>query len=238
MKEMKKAQVSILVLVLIILIGLIAILIVWNLVVPLVREKGEEVEPGSFIINLDVEEVILFETGALKVTVNRGSGKGEINGLKFVFNGVGQSASETIENNLRKVIIEESPTNPMYYEKMSSLLDELIKLRKAKTAEYEKYLDEIVALTRKIKKPNTNTAYPTSLTTNAKRALFDNTGKNEDLANDLDTKILSTKKDGWKDHRIKTREVKYAIQNVLDIYEVKYPDAEYIVELAKNQREY
>jgi type I restriction enzyme R subunit len=36
--------------------------------------------------------------------------------------------AEAIENNLRKVIIEESPTNPAYYEKMSKLLDELIKM--------------------------------------------------------------------------------------------------------------
>ncbi|HED37544.1 MAG TPA: HsdR family type I site-specific deoxyribonuclease, partial [Ignavibacteria bacterium] len=39
-----------------------------------------------------------------------------------------ESMAETIENNLRKVIVEESPTNPMYYEKMSVLLNELIKL--------------------------------------------------------------------------------------------------------------
>lgn len=100
MKKEKKAQAGVLVLVLIILIILISVLIVWNLVVPLVREKGEEVETSSFIIDLDIEEVILFETGTLKVTVNRGSGKGEIDGLKFIFNGEGQSASEIIEDNL------------------------------------------------------------------------------------------------------------------------------------------
>lgn len=102
MRKEKKSQVSILVLILIILIILISVLIVWNLVVPLIREKGEEVETSSFIINLDIKEVILFETGALKVTVNRGSGKGEIDGLKFIFNGEGQSASETKEENLPK----------------------------------------------------------------------------------------------------------------------------------------
>lgn len=42
--------------------------------------------------------------------------------------------AETIENNLRKAIIE-SPNNPMYYEKMSALLDELIKMRKEETQE-------------------------------------------------------------------------------------------------------
>ena len=34
--------------------------------------------------------------------------------------------AETIENNLRKVIIDERPTNPTYYDKMSELLDSLI----------------------------------------------------------------------------------------------------------------
>jgi len=43
-----------------------------------------------------------------------------------------EAMAETIENNLRKVIIEESPTNPAYYEKMSTVLDELIKITQTK----------------------------------------------------------------------------------------------------------
>lgn len=101
--------------------------------------------------------------------------------------------AEAIENNLRKVIIEESPTNPAYYEKMSVLLDELIKKRKEAALEYEKYLNEIIALTKKVKKTDT-TDYPASINTTAKRALFDNLGRNEELANGLDHKILITKK--------------------------------------------
>lgn len=45
--------------------------------------------------------------------------------------------AETIENNLRRVIIEDSPTNPVYHEKMSVLLSELIRLRKEETLEYD-----------------------------------------------------------------------------------------------------
>jgi hypothetical protein len=41
-----------------------------------------------------------------------------------------QAVAETIENNLCKVIIDEQPVNPKYYEKMSELLDALIKERK------------------------------------------------------------------------------------------------------------
>ncbi len=148
------------------------------------------------------------------------------------------SMSETIENNLRKVIIEKSPTNPMYYEEMSILLDELIKLRKEKTEEYEKYLDKIVELTRKVKRPSEKSTYPTSLTTNAKRALYDNLGKNEKIANKLDEKIMTTKKDDWRNNRIKTKAVEYAIKKVLEKFQVKDPDAEYILDIVKNQRDY
>ena len=37
-----------------------------------------------------------------------------------------EAVAETIENNVRKLIIDESPINPKYYETMSSLLDALI----------------------------------------------------------------------------------------------------------------
>ncbi len=41
-----------------------------------------------------------------------------------------QAIAETIENNIRKVIIDEAPVNPKYYEKMSDLLTTLIQERK------------------------------------------------------------------------------------------------------------
>ena len=146
--------------------------------------------------------------------------------------------AETIENNLRRVIIEESPTNPMYYEKMSVLLDELIKMRREATVEYEKYLNEIIALSRKVKKPETAREYPASLDTNAKRALYDNIDNNEELAIELDHKIMTTKKDVWRDNKIKTREVEHAIKEVLDAHQIKEPGVEYVIELVKNQKDY
>lgn len=149
------------------------------------------------------------------------------------------SMSEAIENNLRKVIIEESPTNPMYYEKMSTVLDELIKLRKEKTEEYEKYLDEIVELAKNIKKPSSKTNYPASINTNAKRALYDNLDNNEDLALALDEKIMTTKKDAWRDYNIRRKQVNNAIKAVLKDFEITDDeDILEIFEIVKNQREY
>ena len=150
-----------------------------------------------------------------------------------------EAMAEAIENNLRKVIIEESPTNPMFYEKMSILLDELIKLRKSATEEYEKYLQKIIELAHKVKKPSTTHEYPYSVNTNAKRALFDNLGRNETLANDMDNKIRSTKKDGWRDHPQKLKAVRNAITLVLKSYDIiDESEIHRIFDLVKNQKDY
>jgi len=166
-------------------------------------------------------------------------GKNAIKALPHNIRGNKDAIAETIENNLRRVIIEESPINPMYYEKMSVLLDELIKLRKQETERYEEYLQKIVELTKKIKKPDTMNMYPSSLNTTTKRSLYDNLNRNESLANDLDEEIRSTKKDDWRGNRIKEREVEMAIKRVLREYDIdNTEELKRIFDLVKNQREY
>ncbi|HEX9504080.1 MAG TPA: HsdR family type I site-specific deoxyribonuclease [Patescibacteria group bacterium] len=167
-------------------------------------------------------------------------GKDAVNDLPKNIRDDKDAMAETIENNLRRVIIEESPTNPMYYDKMSVLLDELIKLRKEQTIEYEQYLNDIVALTTEVKKPGNSVEYPASLDTAARRNLFDNTGKNEALAIALDNKILSVKKDRWRDTTIKRRKVEEAVKTVLKEYGITEEEEEVIriIDLIKNQRDY
>lgn len=145
-----------------------------------------------------------------------------------------EAVAETIENNIRKLIIDEMPTNPKYYEKMSALLDELIKERKEEARSYEEYLAMIVELTKKVKNPARSEAYPKTLNSRAKRALYDNLDQDEELTMALDTEICHTKKDGWKGNIIKEREVKYAIKkHIKDDAKV-----ERVFELVKNQSEY
>ena len=147
--------------------------------------------------------------------------------------------AETIENNLRKVIIEQSPTNPLYYEKMSTLLDELIKRRNEQAIEYEKYLDEIVDLTIKTKTPEKSNSYPDHINTNAKRALYDNLKQNGLLAAELDRAIKYIKKDAWRDNKFKTKEVNLKIEEILNANGIVTPDeVERILDLVKNQQEY
>jgi len=145
-----------------------------------------------------------------------------------------EAVAETIENNVRRVIIDEHPINPKYYERMSELLDTLIRQRRDEALEYKQYLAKIVELTRQVQNPASGTAYPKQLDTPAKRALYDNLGSDETLALTLDRAIRQTKKDGWRGNTIKKREVLYVIHQHVD----DKAKVERIFELVKNQREY
>ena len=120
------------------------------------------------------------------------------------------AVAETIENNVRKLIIDETPVNPKYYEKMSKLLDALIAQRKKGALDYEEYLKKIADLTKQTVSPSTTT-YPAALNSAAKRALYDNLGKDEALALAVDGEIRLVKKDGFRGNKIKEREVRNAI---------------------------
>jgi len=168
----------------------------------------------------------------IQLIVERG-----MDGLKDLPQGIANNKAamaETIENNLRKLIIEERPTNPTYYDKMSELLDSLIQQRQQQAEEYEQYLASIVELAKQVQNPTALAAYPKLLNTRARRALYDNLGKNEQLAIALDAKIQQTKKDGWRGNRIKEREVRYAILEVLKDEALTNE----ILEPVKNQDEY
>ncbi len=145
-----------------------------------------------------------------------------------------EAVAETIENNLRKVIIDEQPINPKYYEKMSELLDTLIKQRREAALDYEQYLAKIMALAQQIQQPAGGADYPSTLNSNAKRALYDNLGKDTDLALAVDYAVLTSKRDDWRGNVLKQKEVRYAVKRVLN------DDAltETIFELVKNQHDY
>jgi type I restriction enzyme, R subunit len=144
-----------------------------------------------------------------------------------------EATAETIENNLRRVITDEQPTNPKYYERMSELLDTLIRQRRAQALEYQAYLAKIVELTRQVKDPPP-TEYPRSLDSPAKRALYDNLGNDEELALALDHEIRYVKKDNWRGHPMKRREVLLAIRRFVP----GEGEAEQVFELVSNQDEY
>jgi type I restriction enzyme R subunit len=144
-------------------------------------------------------------------------------------------AAETIENNVRRLIVDETPINPKYYEKMSQLLDALIQERKKGALAYEKYLEKIVELTRQAADPAGAGGYPTSLRTRALRALYDNLGRDEALALKVDKAIQDSSQDDWRNNPQKIKRVKVAIKNALGGDEAR---AEQVLELAKRQNDY
>ena len=145
------------------------------------------------------------------------------------------AVAETIENNVRKLIINESPVDPAYYDKMSKLLDALIEQRRKGVVGYKEYLDQIAQITKDAKMPGGGPGgYPASVKTPAQRALFNNLGKDEALALAVDAAILDSRQDGWKSNSMKTKRVRVAINAVL-----KNDDwTSQILDLAKHQNDY
>ena len=146
-----------------------------------------------------------------------------------------QAVAETIENNVRKLIIDEQPINPKYYDRMSQLLDALILQRKQEALDYKQYLEQIVALTKQIKNPATGGTYPKTLNTSAMRALYDNLGKDEPLAMALNDAVVSSAEANWRENIFKVRKVKYAIKKVLKDDAVL---TEQVLMLVKKQNDY
>ena len=169
-----------------------------------------------------------------------------------------EAMAETIENNVRRIVIDEMAVNPKYYERMSKLLDALILQRKQESIDYKEYLDRIIALAKRIKRPETGSSYPPSINTAALRALFDNlesgqdsmarepppppyggkpaqTDAREEKALALDRAIRRVKRADWRGNVFKEREVRNAIRSVLTGDEERV-DA--MFEIVKSQPDY
>ncbi len=167
-----------------------------------------------------------------------------------------EAVAETIENNVRRLIIDEMAVNPKYYEKMSALLDDLILQRKQGAMDYKAYLTRIVELTRMISGEEIQGSYPSSINSVPLRALYDNlmepqalavheplvqygptstSDPREEQALALDHAIRNVKKADWRGNTFKEREVLNTIKAKLGDDENL---ANKIFEIVKAQREY
>lgn len=160
-----------------------------------------------------------------------------INSLPDGLKGNKGAVAETIENNVRSKIIKEHLNDPAYYDKMSALLNEIIKFRKEQADKYEEYLMKIAELAKKVgagQAPDT----PITLNTPGRRALYNNIysglaepaaayGKlDKDKALDLTIKIDETIKqvrpDDWRGVQAKEQIIKAALYGILqDVNEVE-----------------
>lgn len=189
-------------------------------------------------IRADDSEVLMDfeELGMIELIVEKGSDeliKAVPEGLK----NNPEAMAEAIENNVRKKIVDENPVNPRYYEQMSVLLDELIKQRRQHSIDYQEYLEKIRQLAKQVLKPESSAghAYPSSLNSAGKRALYDNFGQDEVLVAKVDSAIRLTKKADWIGDRFKERELANAIREEAGSYDL---DIGEVMELVKAQKEY
>lgn len=168
----------------------------------------------TYIRAEESEQISAFDDMSLiQLIVERGP-----DAIKALPKGIRESedaVAETIENNVRKLIIDESPINPRYYETMSSLLDALIEQRRAGALEYQAYLAQIVELTWQAKSPGGQLTYPAALDTQAKRALYDNLDQCEALALVVDQEVRNSRQDNWRSNNMKTKKVRLAIKAAL-----------------------
>lgn len=146
------------------------------------------------------------------------------------------SVAEIIENNVRRLIVDEMPANPKYYQRMSDILDELIKRRKREDIEYEEYLKRIAILAKQAKHPEESANYPVSINTKAKRALYDNLGQDEKKAISVHKAISDNRPDGFRGNLIKERKIKIEIKKVLP--NSSEEELNNILEIIKNQDEF
>jgi type I restriction enzyme R subunit len=165
--------------------------------------------------------------------------------------------AETIENNVRSKIIQEHLNNPAYYEKMSALLDEVIKFRKEQADKYEEYLKKVADLVAKVQAGHAEDTPEPLKRSPGLRAIYDNlvmppprpsTANLRDgtgplptpdpklrLAVDLDEAIKRVRNASWRGHAARENRIKReALMPLLnDVAEV-----ERIFDIIKQQPEY
>lgn len=189
----------------------------------------------TYIRAEDSEVIADFEElGLIDLIVQKGIGA--LDSMPASMKANEETMAETIENNMRKVIIDEQAVNPKYYEKMSELLDALIEERRQQAIDYKEYLEKVKELSVQVVNAGgvNSSAYPALINTSAKKALYDNLEQNEALALQIDTAVRHTKKADWIGNRIKEREIAAAISEELDDDRL----LDEILELVKNQYEY
>jgi type I restriction enzyme R subunit len=187
----------------------------------------------NFIQADEPRKISPFEDQTLLDLIVRSGIADAINSLPEGIKSNKEAIAETIENNVRVKIIREHLIDPAYFEEMSKLLNEIIKERKASAISYEEYLKKIVELAKRVSNIIRDDL-PASVQTPAQRALYNNLGKNEDLAVSIDEAIRRIKKADWRGNPPKENEIKSEIFKILE--DVK--EVERVFSIVKQQNEY
>jgi type I restriction enzyme R subunit len=187
----------------------------------------------NYIQAADARKISAFGDNSLLDLIAKSGIAETINQLHKETKNNQEAVAETIENNVRQKIIKEHLIDPVFFDEISRLLEEVIRERKSKALDYEQYLRRIEALAKRAQ-AGSNEDTPASIKTAAQKALFNNLGKNEHLALKIHEKILEVKPDGWKGDSIKENRIKSALFEILNSTD----EVERLFSIIKQQAEY
>jgi type I restriction enzyme R subunit len=125
------------------------------------------------------------------------------------------AVAETIANNVRSKIIKEHLNDPVFYDKMSALLKEIIADLKAKRIDYEEFLKRVAEQVIKPLQAGKTADTPAKLDTPGKRALYNILGENEELALKIDEKVKAVRPADWRGKKPRENVIKNALLPLL-----------------------
>ncbi len=196
----------------------------------------KQYEPGmrhlidNYIIAFDAEEIGLLDNFTLLDFIITKEEQ-----LKGGDKASQESAAETIENNIRRKVVEKVVVNPAYYAKMSEVLEQIILERKKQVLSYKGLLSRYMELAKSVTNPENNTRYPETVKNSpAMRAFYDNFGQDEVMAKALHMAIMSSKQEGFRTNSVKINAIKRALYKILNNKE----KVEEVYKLAEKQEEY
>lgn len=141
--------------------------------------------------------------------------------------------AETIENNVRTKIVKEQLTDSVFFEKMSLLLSEIIKQRKAKAIDYEEYLKQIATLAKQVQEGKTSDT-PKELDSRAKVVLYHHFDEDIEKAMMVHEAVTEYAPNGWKGDSAKENIIKEEIYKKLKDFD----ETNKVFDVIKEQDEY
>ena len=199
----------------------------------------------TYIHAEESETISTFDNVPLvQLIVNRGA-DAAIEKLPEGIRTSGEAIAATIENNIRRVIVDRSEINPKYYENMSRLLDELIHQRRQEAINYRQYLSEVTKLSQRVTDSTADSNYPPDIDTKPRQAFFHNLPddmpieRRTAMAKAIDVAIMDARSDEWRGNSFKEREICRAIEIVLlNDFDDDTIDVDNIFNIARSQDEY
>ena len=185
------------------------------------------------------EKISAFDDlGVVQMLVERG--EEAIGALPEGIRSSPEAVAETIENNVRRIIVDEMAVNPKYYEKMSTLLDDLVEERRRQALAYREYLERVRDLAGHMLGGGDG-VYPPAIDTLPLKALYDNLGGDNDELREaaairIDQCVRNAAEADWRGNVMKERKVQIAILEALgDPTDDRAAD---LLKLVKAQRDY